>query len=145
MVVHHKVETAADTALVAEGGKLTQIINRAERRLYFSKIRYRIAAVAVLLGAFQQGHEVDIVNAALRKIIESFDNAFEVAGEIIHIQHHADNLVAAIPKRMFLPIAVAFFQSLTPIVVVLLYQLAQVIEPLLVVVVQLIVEAFQPS
>ena len=108
-VIHDKVKTAVDAALVTQGGQLAQVVHRAQMGLHLAEVSHGIAAVAVLFRAVQQRHEVKIVYAALGEIINIFDDAVEVAGEVIDIEHHADDIVAAIPVCILFAFAVTLF------------------------------------
>ena len=96
-VVHDKVKADGDAALVAVGRELRQILHRAEGGLHLAKVGHRIAAVAAAHGAFQQGHQVQVVDAGLLNVVELFPHALERAGKAVHIHEHADQIVPPVP------------------------------------------------
>ena len=69
-VVHNEVKAYADIVFVTLGGQGFEILHRAELRLDALEIRYRVAAVAPVLGAFQKGHQVQVIDAALLDIVD---------------------------------------------------------------------------
>ena len=136
-VVHHEVEADGDITAVAVGGEGGQILHRAERGLDLAEVRHRVAAVAAAHGAFQQGHQVQIVDAALLNVIELFAHAFECTGKAVHIHQHADKVVALVPVRVceFEPVDLA--QILAALVICALEHADKIVIGLLIVVVEL--------
>ena len=80
-VVHHKVETQRDAEFVTVMRKRGKIFHRAELRLNFSEIRYRIAAVASAFRTLQEWHEMQIIHAAVADIVQFFAHALKVPGK----------------------------------------------------------------
>ena len=64
-MVHDEVEADRDVALVAVRSEGGQILHRAEGGLHFAEVRHGITAVAASDGAFQQGHQMQVVDAAV--------------------------------------------------------------------------------
>ena len=109
-VVHHEVQTAADAPLMTVGGKLFQLLHGAELGLDLAEIGNGITSVAASLHRVQQRHEMDIVDAQLRQIVEFFPDAAQVSGKLLHIQAIAEQVVAPIPVWFGLAPAIQFFE-----------------------------------
>ena len=69
-VVHHKVQAQAHSPAAAGVRQGLQILHGPKRRLDLPKIADGVAPVAAALGAFQQGHQVQVVHAALPEVAQ---------------------------------------------------------------------------
>ena len=142
-VVHHEVEADRDAAAVAVGGERGQILHRAERGLNLSEVGHRVAAVAAADGAFQQGHQVQIVDAAVLNVVELFAHAVERTGKAVHIHEHADQIAALVPVRVAQPLPVQLAQVFAAAFIGAPEHVGKVIPGLLVPVVQLHIKPAQ--
>ena len=105
-VIHNEVKAAAYAVFMAEVCKPSQVAYISKFGLYLAEIGYRIAAVTVLLRAFEQRHEMYVINAAFIEIIYFLCNAFKVVSKVIDIEHHANDIISAVPVRVFFTLAV---------------------------------------
>ena len=142
-MIHDEVHTAAYAVLVTLGGEGFKILHSAQLGLDLMKIRYGVAAVAAILGALEQRHQMDIVDPAFFYIVDLRPHALKVAAEIIHIQHHADELIGAVPVRVLLALAVERLQGAVALVIKLIDGVAQPEERLHIVVVDLAVKPLE--
>ena len=102
-VVHHEIEADGDppaVALVREGG---EVLHCTQLRLHLAEVRDGIAAVAAALGAFEQRHQVQVIDAAVLDVIQLLPHTAERFGEGIDIHQHADQLVPLVPGGIALP------------------------------------------
>ena len=84
-VVHHKIQAEGDAPVVAVRGQCFQIFHGPKLRLDLPEVCHRVTAVAAPLRALQNRHQMQIVHAAVFKIIQSFTNAVQAAGKGVHI------------------------------------------------------------
>ena len=110
-VVHNEVDTDAHTQAVAFVTQGRQILHGAQLRLDFAEVGNGIAAVASVLGALQQRHQVEIVDAAFLDIVKMLPDALQVAREAVGIHEHAQHLISLIPVRHQLSGLVPVFQK----------------------------------
>ena len=142
-VVHHEVEADAHVLLVAELGELVQLLHLAELRLHLAEIRHGVAAVAPLRHGLEKRHQMQVVHAAVLNVVELLHHAIEVAGEVVDVQHHAEELVRAVPVGVLLPLFVQRAQGLAPRVIAPAEHVAEVFKRGLIVLIKLAVEPFQ--
>ena len=71
-------------------GQCLKILHRPQLGLDPAEIRHGIAAVRAILWAFEERHQVQIVDAAFLDIVDPALESFEVIGKVINIQHHPD-------------------------------------------------------
>ena len=105
-VVHHEIETDRHALLVAFVRKPCQVLHRPQLRLNLSEIRHGIAAVASVLRAFQQGHQVQIIDARLLQVIQMLLYTPERAAEALGIHEHAQHIALLEPVRLFKPLCI---------------------------------------
>ncbi len=142
-VVHHKIQAHRDAPLVALGRQPVQVLHGAQFRLHLAEIAHRVPAVAAALGAFQQGHEMQIIHAAVGDIIQLFLHALERSRESLHIHQHAHQIVALVPVRVGFPLPVNELQILGPFLPAAVQHAHKIIVGLHIVMVQLAVQPFQ--
>ena len=142
-VIHDKVQADSDAAVMAGVRQGGQVIHGAQVRLDLPEVADRVAAVAAALRAFQQGHEVEIVDAGFRKVVQLRPDAPEGSREGFDIHQHADHLVAPVPGGAFLPGPVHPFQLLRPLRPEAVEHLGEVVVGFEIVAVQLAVEPLQ--
>ena len=100
-VVHHEIQAHTDALLPAPVCQGFQIFHGSQLRLHPPEVRNGVAAIAAVLGGFQQGHQMEIIDAALCQIGQLFHHANQVSGKGIHIEHHAQKVIAPIPAGVF--------------------------------------------
>ena len=105
-VVHHEIEANGDAPGVAVFRQIRQILHGPQLRLNLPEVADRIAAVTPPFRAFQQGHQMEIADTAVRDIIQLLTHPFQGTRKSIDIHQHPDQAVPLIPVRMFLPVAV---------------------------------------
>ena len=66
----------------------------------------RKSATAAPDRALQQGHEVQIVDAALLDVVELFPHAVERFGKAVDVHEHADQIAPLVPAGVLNPAAV---------------------------------------
>ena len=88
-VVHHKVQAEAHPLRPAGVGQVLQVLHGAQFRLHRAEIRHGVAAVAAALGALQQRHQVQVVDAALLDVGQLLLHTLQGAGKSTRIHHHA--------------------------------------------------------
>ena len=98
-VVHDEVDADAHAQAVAFVAQGRQILHGAQLGLHLAEIGNSIAAVASVLGAFQQRHQVEIVDAAFTDIVKMLPDALQVAREAVGIHEHTQHLIALVPVR----------------------------------------------
>ena len=111
-VVHHKVQANGDAAPVAVLRQSGQIRHGSKLRLHLAEVRDGIAAVAAPLGAFQQGHQMQVVDPAFFDIVQLFPNALQRSGEGLDIHQHAHKVMPLVPAAVALPFRVQRLQAL---------------------------------
>ena len=116
-VVHHEVEADRDAARVAVGGELGEILHRPQLRLHPAEVRHRVAAVAAPRRALQQGHQVEVVHAALLHIVELLAHALERPGEAVHIHEHPDKVISLVPVGIVKALPVNSAQGFAALVI----------------------------
>ena len=125
-MVHYEIQAQADALFPALVGQCFQILHGAQLRLYTAEIGHSIAAVAAVFGTFQQGHQVQIVHAALRKIGKFLLNAPQVPGKGVDIEHHAHELVGTKPFRLRKPLGIQNLQRSLSVVKALFQHSAEI-------------------
>ena len=115
-VVHHKVQAQAHALGAAGVRQSFQILHGAQFRLNSAEICHSIAAVAPAFRAFQQGHQMQIVDAAFLQIGQLFLYALQRAGKGSGVEHHAQQLPLAVPVRIGFPACVLSTQILFPLI-----------------------------
>ena len=113
-VVHHKIQAHGNAAAVAILRQRRQIVHGAQLGLYLAEIADRVAAVGAVRGALQQGHQMQIVDAAFLNVVQLAAHALQISGEGAHVHQHARHVVALIPAGIGLPPAVDLPQGLRP-------------------------------
>ena len=86
-------------------------LKRTEESHFFAEVGNGIAAVAPVLGALQQRHQVEIVDAAFLDIVKMLPDALQVARKAVGIHEHAQHLISLIPVRHQLSGLVPVFQK----------------------------------
>ena len=142
-VVHDKVQADAHAAVVALVAELCQVLHGTQFRLYLAEIRDSITAVAPARRALQEGHQVDIIEAALLQVVEVLPHAVQGPGEAAGVHEHAQHLVALVPVRHLLAHLIPFLQDIRPLRIILVEHAAEIIKGLLVIVVELRVEPLE--
>ena len=102
-VVHHEVQAQGDAPVMTVAGQGGQILHGAQLRLDLSKVRHGVAPVAAALGAFQQGHQVQIADAAFLHVIQLFPHAPQSPAKGLDVHLHAHQVVALVPGGVRLP------------------------------------------
>ena len=110
-VVHNEINADAHAQVVAFVAQGRQILHGAQLGLDLAEVGNGIAAVASVLGALQQRHQVEIVDAAFLDIVKMLPDALQVAREAVGIHEHAQHLISLIPVRHQLPGLVPVFQK----------------------------------
>ena len=142
-VVHDEVKAHAHSAGVAVVSQLGQVFHGSQLGLNLAEVGNSISAVASVLGALQQGHQVQIVDAALLDVIQMALHTFEIAGEAVRVHEHTEHVISLVPVGRHLTRFVPLTKHGASLLVVLVHHVAEVVKSLLVVVVQLAVEPFQ--
>ena len=115
-VVHHKVQAQADPRPAAGVGQRLQVLHGAQLGLDRAEIADGVAPVAAPLGGLQQGHQVEVVHSALLDVLQPALYAVQVSGEGVHIEHHPQQVPAAVPVGVGLPRIVLVPERLLPLV-----------------------------
>ena len=102
-VVHHKVQAQADVLLPAGVGQRLQVLHGPQLGLDPAEVGHGVAAVAAALGALQQGHQVQIVDAALLNVRQFLFHTLQGAGKGVGVEHHAQQIPAAVPVGIVFP------------------------------------------
>ena len=142
-VVHDEVETYAHSAGVAVVRQLSQVFHSTQFGLNLAEVRDSVTAVAAILGALQQGHQVQVVDAALLDVIQMALHALQVSGKAVRVHEHSEHIVALVPVGRRLARFVPLTEHGASLLVVVIHHVAEVVESLLVVVIQLTVKPFQ--
>ena len=142
-MIHYKVQAQAHALGTAGIRQGFQVFHGTQLRLDTAEIRHGIAAVAPTLRAFQQGHQMQVVNAALLQIGQLFLHAFQGAGKSAGIEHHAQQLPLAVPVGIGLAARVLSAQILFPLVPAAAEHAQKVIERGHIAIVQLAIQPFQ--
>ena len=108
--------------------QLRQIAHRAQFRFHFAKIRHRIPAVGTPFLRIQKRHQMDIVYMASFKIGKLLLDAFQIAGKVIDIHHHAQHISLAVPLACCLTFCIQFFELLISLVIVALHLVTELCE-----------------
>ena len=69
-MVKHTVQYDTDSPPVAFLRQVRQVVHCAQLRLHFAEIAHRVSAVAPVLRAFQQRHQVQVVDPAVLDIVQ---------------------------------------------------------------------------
>ena len=77
-VIHDEVQAHAHSLIMAFFGKGGQVPDRAELRLDIPEIRYRISSVGTACRAFEERHQMDIIDTALFEVIKMAADALQV-------------------------------------------------------------------
>jgi hypothetical protein len=109
-VVDHHVEHQQHVAPFQRGGQRFDIIVVAETRVDLEEIAHRVAAVAVFRRTVQHRHDMQQVDAEFLQIGQVFAQAFQVVGETVAVQRHADPFLAEEPVVVAFPRQVGFAQ-----------------------------------
>ena len=141
-VVHHKVQAQADARPAAGVGQVLQAGHGAQLGLDGPEVGDGVAPVAAALGGLEQGHQVEVVHPALLDVLQLVFHTLQIAGEGVHIEHHAQQLPAAVPVGVGRPAGVLIPEGLLPLPPALSEHPNEVVEGLLVVV-ELHVQPFQ--
>ena len=142
-VVHHKIQAHGDAPAVAVLRQRPQVVHRAKVGLHLPEIADGIATVAAALGAFQQRHQVQIVDAAVGDIIQLLPHAVQRAGEGLHVHQHAHQIVALVPAGIAQARPVQLLQAFGPFLPGAVQHTGKVVVSLHVVVIQLTVQPFE--
>ena len=142
-MVHHKIEADRNAAFVTVRREGFQIFHRAQLRLDTAEIRHRIAAVAAPRRAHQQGHQVQIVDAAFRDIIELLAHALQRARKGVGIHQSPQQMVAPVPFGVLLAGAVHFPQGFGPLLPAAVKHPAEIVPGLLIAVIEFHIESAQ--
>ena len=110
-VVHDKVHANLNALFMAGFGQSFQILHGTECRLNLAEVLHGIAAVAALGNCVQEGHQVDVVDIALLQVGQLFFDAVDGAAEIVDVEHHAHQIIAAVPVGIGLFFAVDGLQT----------------------------------
>ena len=141
-VVHYKIQTQADPLPPAGVGQLFQVLHGSQVGTDGPEVADGIASVAAAPGGIQQGHEMEIVHAALLKIPQLFLYALQVPREGVHVEHHAQQVRPAVPVRVRLPLRVLVPEGLFPVLPAALQHPRKIAESALVPI-QLQIQPFQ--
>ena len=139
-VVHDEVETYAHSAGVAVVRQLSQVFHSTQFGLNLAEVRDSVAAVAAVLGALQQRHQVQVVDAALLDVIQMLLNALQIAGEAVGVHEHTEHIVALVPVGRCLAGLVPLFQKRASLLIIVIHHLTEVIKSLLIIVIELAVQ-----
>ena len=105
-VVHDKIQAHGDSPSAAVLRQVPQILHGAQLRLHLPEIADGVAPVAAALRALQQGHQVQVVHAALRQVVQLPPHPLQRSREGVHIQLHACSLPPPVPVRSGFPLPV---------------------------------------
>ena len=139
-VVHDEVKAYAHAACMAVVSERCEVIHGTQLRLDFAEIGNRVAAVASILGALQQRHQVQVVDAALLDVIQMLLNALQIAGEAVGVHEHTEHIVALVPVGRRLAGLVPLFQKRASLLIIVIHHLTEVIKSLLIIVIELAVQ-----
>ena len=142
-VVHDKVEADRDPPPVAFLRQVVQVLHRAQFRLNLPEIAHSVAAVAPVCRAFQQRHQVQVIDPALLDIVQLVLHALQVSREGFHVHQHPDQVMTPVPVRTGFPGPVDHPQALRPVFPGAVYHSREVIPRLLIVMIQFHEEPFQ--
>ena len=141
-VIHDEVKADAESLRMAVLRELIQIFHRAEFRLDFSEIRDRITAVAAVLRALKERHQMDKVRAAFLDIIQVRMNSLQVSGEAIRVNDHAKHIISLVPVRYKRSCVIPLPKKRVSVCIVVVQHCHKIIECLLIIVVEFTVQPF---
>ena len=110
-VVHDKVHADIHALVVAGGGQLLQVLHGAQVRPDGAEIRHRVAAVVPALDGVQEGHQVDAVDPCLLQIVQLAAHPVQIAGEVVDVEHHAQQIAVFVPLRLGFPGGIPFLEG----------------------------------
>ena len=122
---------------------MLQVGHGAQLGLYLPEVGDGVAAVAAALGALQQGHQMEIVDPALLQIGQLLSHPIEGAGKGVGVEHHAQQLPAAVPVGVGFPLGVLHPQVRLAVLPAPAEHLGEVVKGAQIAVVQLAVEPLQ--
>ena len=128
---------------MAIGGQGVQIVHGAQLGLHLAEIADGIAAVAAALGALQQRHQMQVVDAAVGNIIQLVLYALQRAGKGVHVHQHAHQVMPLVPVRAGFPRPVHQLERLGPLHPAAVQHIAKIPVGLHIVVIQFTVQPFE--
>ena len=84
-------------------GQLFQVFHGAQVRPHGAEIRHGVAAVVPALDGVQERHQVDAVDPGLLQVVQLAADTLEVAGEVVDVQHHAQQIPVLVPFGLCFP------------------------------------------
>jgi len=96
-VVEHEIEHQADPLAAQIGGQRGELVGGAQRGVDVAVAADGVAAVAVVLRAAEQRHQVQVGQPQLFEIRDLVADARQVPGEAVHVAHAAQHALALEP------------------------------------------------
>jgi len=109
-MVHDKIHADADIGCMAFFREFLQIRHCAELRFNGTEVRNGIAPVAPSSRAFQKRHQMKVIDSAFLEIRKFFPHPVQVSGKRLHVEAHAEHIIALIPVRISLSFSIESLQ-----------------------------------
>ncbi len=114
-VVDDKIQAEAHPPAAHGGGEALQILVAPQGGVHLAEVLHRVPPVVFRVGHFQKGHQVQVGDALLGKVVQLLFQPRQVAGEEIHIHGHPQHIPPAKPLGILLPAAVQPPQAEAPL------------------------------